>query len=121
MKNESINIECKPFGTTSEWQQTSVDDFLTNVRITKEIIEESGENKEFLYLYEEKNALDFIKSGRVITTPILEYRLASGKDCPICHSKFLGIGALSRRDNKTEICSQCGVNEALEDMAKATL
>lgn len=24
-------------------------------------------------------------------------------------------GALSRRDNKTEICSACGVKEALED------
>lgn len=25
------------------------------------------------------------------------------------------IGALSRRDNKTEICSDCGTREALED------
>jgi hypothetical protein len=25
------------------------------------------------------------------------------------------MGAISRRDNKTEICSSCGVNEALED------
>lgn len=28
-------------------------------------------------------------------------------------------GAISRRDNKTEICSACGVDEALADFAKA--
>jgi hypothetical protein len=35
--------------------------------------------------------------------------------CPICNKSYRGIGALSRRDNKTEICSQCGVKEAMED------
>jgi RNA polymerase subunit RPABC4/transcription elongation factor Spt4 len=37
--------------------------------------------------------------------------------CPVCkHDTFReGTGALSRRDNKTEICSQCGINEAMED------
>ena len=28
-------------------------------------------------------------------------------------------GALSRRDNKTEVCSDCGVAEAMEDFASA--
>jgi hypothetical protein len=27
-------------------------------------------------------------------------------------------GAMSRRDNKIEICSDCGVQEALEDFAR---
>ena len=38
--------------------------------------------------------------------------------CPRCLS-FLPIGypgALSRRDNKTEICSNCGLVEAIRDM-----
>lgn len=42
--------------------------------------------------------------------------------CPICggyipNNKTPGayVGALSRRDNKTEICSQCGTDEAMED------
>jgi hypothetical protein len=30
------------------------------------------------------------------------------------------MGALSRRDNKTEICSSCGVDEALEDFMSNT-
>ena len=39
------------------------------------------------------------------------------KICPICGQE-INYPALSRRDNKTEICSNCGVIEALEDFAK---
>lgn len=37
------------------------------------------------------------------------------KKCPKCGRRFEGIGAISRRDNKTEICSDCGVVEAMAD------
>lgn len=37
------------------------------------------------------------------------------KVCVNCGRRYFGIGALSRRDNKTEICSQCGVEEAMFD------
>lgn len=40
------------------------------------------------------------------------------KICPKCHRKYNGYPAISRRDNETEICSDCGVTEALEDMIK---
>ena len=33
--------------------------------------------------------------------------------CPRCKRKYRGYPALSRKDNKTEICSDCGVAEAL--------
>ena len=35
-------------------------------------------------------------------------------DCPVCKRKFVGYPALSRRDNSTEICPDCGMKEALE-------
>jgi hypothetical protein len=45
--------------------------------------------------------------------------------CPKCNGLIPNdaepgayIGALSRRDNRTEICSNCGVVEAMEDFAK---
>ena len=40
--------------------------------------------------------------------------------CPRCND-YLPIGypgAISRRDDMTEICSECGVREALEDIIK---
>lgn len=35
--------------------------------------------------------------------------------CPSCKLETTDFPALSRRDNKTEICSACGTHEALED------
>jgi ribosomal protein S27AE len=35
--------------------------------------------------------------------------------CPRCQQVINDFPATSRRDNKTEICSQCGVAEAMAD------
>lgn len=37
------------------------------------------------------------------------------KKCPKCKDPLGDRPALSRRDNKTDICSNCGLLEALED------
>lgn len=34
--------------------------------------------------------------------------------CPICGQRYIGRPALSRRDNETPICPDCGTREALE-------
>lgn len=48
--------------------------------------------------------------------------------CPLCGGPIPNAlyegkysGALSRRDNKTEICSDCGVREAIEDYNRKTV
>lgn len=40
------------------------------------------------------------------------------KRCPICKRTIHGYPAISRKDNKTEICPRCGVNEAIEAFLK---
>ena len=35
------------------------------------------------------------------------------KICPVCGKKYSGYPAISRTDNKTLICSECGTKEAL--------
>lgn len=35
--------------------------------------------------------------------------------CPSCKRNVTGYPALSRRDNKTDICTACGTKEAFED------
>lgn len=37
--------------------------------------------------------------------------------CPKCGRQYEGYPATSRIDNKTKICSDCGLREALEDYA----
>lgn len=41
------------------------------------------------------------------------------KKCPICKGPLGDRPALSRRDNKTAICSDCGFRESIEDAEKA--
>lgn len=40
------------------------------------------------------------------------------KVCPICKKPIIGYPAISRKDNKTEICSSCGRKEAMEAFTK---
>ena len=40
------------------------------------------------------------------------------KKCPVCDKEFERLLALSRRDNKTMICDECGRREALEDFIR---
>lgn len=35
--------------------------------------------------------------------------------CPVCRKCYTGYSAISRRDNKTMICPDCGTKEAMED------
>lgn len=36
--------------------------------------------------------------------------------CPKCGYEYEGYPAISREDNKTEICPECGIREALESI-----
>lgn len=38
--------------------------------------------------------------------------------CPVCELDYDGYPAISRADNKTNICPSCGRNEALESFNK---
>jgi hypothetical protein len=51
--------------------------------------------------------------------------MKKSEKCPICNGPIPNAlhegkyaGALSRVDNKTEICSECGVFEALQDFVQ---
>lgn len=41
------------------------------------------------------------------------------RTCPVCKKTYSTFPALSRRDNKTEICPDCGTEEALTDYIKS--
>lgn len=38
------------------------------------------------------------------------------KKCPLCGKEYKGHPAISRKDNATPICPECGMREALEGL-----
>ena len=44
--------------------------------------------------------------------------MKKNKKCPLCKRPIEGYPAISRKDNKTEICSRCGQAEALDAMLR---
>jgi hypothetical protein len=62
-----------------------------------------------------KNSLPFdltIRERRTILSPTMQQRI---KICALCGSEIHGLGATSRKDNKTKICVQCALIEAWHD------
>ena len=45
--------------------------------------------------------------------------VSAKKVCPSCGREYFGPSALSRYDNSTEICPECGLFEALNDYVKS--
>lgn len=48
----------------------------------------------------------------------LTYKILEIQRCPKCKKEFTEYPALSRVDNETEICPECGVREAMEAYCK---
>ena len=44
----------------------------------------------------------------------LTYKILEIQRCPKCKKEFTEYSALSRKDNETEICPECGVKKAPE-------
>lgn len=40
------------------------------------------------------------------------------KTCPLCNMKYYGYPSLSREDDKTLICPDCGMRQALKEFAE---
>lgn len=49
----------------------------------------------------------------------LTYKILELQRCPKCKKEFTGYPAISRKDNETEICPECGVREAIEAYQKS--
>lgn len=65
--------------------------------------------------YDKKNNISYAMK---VFTKETTYYVGVTKVCPICKNSRVGYPAISRKDNKTEICATCGTIEALEDFIK---
>lgn len=61
-----------------------------------------------------------IKNVKPIKLEIKVVESDTDEVCPICNKELGQYPALSREDNKTKICSECGMKEALQAFIKHT-
>ena len=65
-----------------------------------------------------KEALQFLSEAKIEKPYYDGGKQIITKECPICGKIYKEHSAISRKDNKTEICPNCGIYEALLDFAK---
>lgn len=105
----------------SEWELLNVDDPIEclkgRFKIMRDIIEATHPH-EYCPYYDEEVFINNLLLGKTIEDMFNVYRIRTDLDkCPLCGSSLYGMKyALSRRDNITHICSECGEKEAYEDM-----
>jgi len=110
LKENFHNYEkCEPF-----WRQVPDDVAMTLLATAYQVTVETGEPREYL---KREKALAYLSQGKSLSLP--GFMLREHNDlpkCPRCGNSIpKGTAALSRRDNETNVCDDCGTKEALED------
>lgn len=110
-KPEEFKIE-----TIIELSKDEFTDFKNNLLDERDYIRDA----EGIFLVKEKGTDDIkglivdaqgFSYARHVGIPVQECEIYR---CPHCSKKFIEPPAISRKDNKTKICSECGQKEALE-------
>ena len=102
-----------------ELTKEEFDEFKNNLLVDREFIKA---NKEYMYfLVKEKGTDD--KKGIIVDTAGYDYPRYTGLfveeartfKCTRCERYFIGEPAISRKDNKSPVCSKCGMQEVIDD------
>ncbi|PLS19540.1 hypothetical protein CVD28_03740 [Bacillus sp. M6-12] len=102
------------------WVDCTLDFILQQCEVTRDVIQMTKDKDHPIEMFEEEAVIEQLKEGRIIYTPMLLFRAIVGENtCPLCGATYQGMGSLSRKDNETEICSDCGTREAMEDFLPA--
>ena len=102
--------------TIVELSHDEFSEFKNNLFVDRDFIKDQDN----IFLVKEKGTDNY--SGLIVDAQGFSYPRYVGipmqeveiKKCPRCSSFYTAPSAISRKDNKTEICSACGVEEALE-------
>lgn len=75
---------------------------------------------EYYPAYEDEIFINKLKMGQSVEDMYNVYRVKTDfEKCPICGGSIIPhTFAISRRDNKTHICSECGTSEAVQDITE---
>lgn len=111
---------------TIELSHSDFELFKNNLLNDWDFIKELDQNEFPIFLVKEIGSSD--NSGIIVDPSGSAYARYSGLvieeqemfQCSNCGGKFIGHPAISRKDNKSPVCSQCGMAEAINDFALAS-
>lgn len=120
---ETLKVQRRGMGSLASnnpkegWVDTTLEEVLDICETTKEVLMLTGNTSRPLAMFEKESVIEQLKSGKIISTPSLNFRAIVGDcTCPLCGATFEEeMGALSRKDNDTLICSTCGTEEAMQE------
>lgn len=104
----------KFFNGTKEWLEDVGIKPDNEIRIGDYLFQRMKDSAEVMFKYDPIKEVEPIELKLKITE-----NSDNEKKCPICKKEIGKYPAISRKDNKTEICSNCGMLEALEEFHKA--
>lgn len=99
------------------WVESSLEEALQHCELTRDIIVETNDEVHKAEYLEEDYVTERLSEGKIVYTPMILFRGVVGTEvCPLCGSTFEdGMGSLSRKDNETVMCSDCGTAEAMSE------
>lgn len=120
---ETLKVERKGRGELASkdpkqgWVESSLEEALQHCKLTREIIKETNDHVHKEEHFEDDYVKERLTEGKIVYTPMILFRGVIGSEvCPLCGATFEdGMGALSRKDNETIICSDCGTEEAMSE------
>ena len=123
LKNDVFDflvISTKIHGTHSKYSLIKqIRDINSKIKV---IVITDEENREYEKYLESKNIKNVFIDGKFTFEDILNVlnKIENTTDelCPICNKELGQYPALSKKDNETKICSNCGMLEALEAFNK---
>ena len=79
-----------------------------------------GKHSSFLAYVKRYDDIDLLRDDLDLLHESVTRKIFEIQRCPKCGKEFTEYPALSRVDNETEICPECGIREAVEAYQKAT-
>lgn len=114
--------QCEDKWENMEFTDNSIDFLKKTFASLRNIIDEMYPG-EYYPVYEEEVFLNRLRLGQTVQDMYNIYRVKTDNDkCPYCGCSIFGHDySISRRDNSTKICPDCGLREALEDVTDTRL
>lgn len=119
---ENLIIQSKGLGELASKDESKgwIDSSIENLKVYSELTKNLASPNISPEAFEMDALLESLGKGEVVYFPLIKFRAVIGDEtCVLCGATFEeGMGSLSRRDNETIICSNCGTAEALEDFVE---